>query len=188
MQKHPRANQWSFSDYQVYKSLCQQTKVRSHSNPAGAARRRSTWKYKHPLRKMVVPGEKMVEEESEESEGADTALIGDSSSIIFCKSRSELLAPGIPPPSPARTCSYGKIKKTKDREPFYKFSKGEGVVYLPGDINGLAKKLQLLAAEFFAGNTTVRNELSHVLDALLRLKQLTREEYTNITTRMEASL
>ena len=40
-------------------------------------------------------------------------------------------------------------------------------MYLPGDINGLPKKLQ-----FFAGNTTVRNELVHVLDALLRLKQI----------------
>ena len=48
-------------------------------------------------------------------------------------------------------------------------------MYLPGDINGLARKFQLLAAEFFAGNTTVRNELVHVLDALLRLKQLTRK-------------
>ena len=71
------------------------------------------------------------------------------------------------PPLPAKTRSYGKAKKTKDREPFYK---GFGVVYLPGDINGVKKKLQLLAAEFFAGNTTVRNELVHVLDALLRLK------------------
>ena len=67
-----------------------------------------------------------------------------------------------PGPSPAHTRSYGKTRKTKD-----KGWKGEGVVYLPGDINGLAKKLQLLPAEFFAGNTTVRNELVHVLDALL---------------------
>ena len=59
------------------------------------------------------------------------------------------------PPSPAKTCYYGKAKKMKDREPFYK---GYGVVYLPGDINELTKKLHLLAAEFFAGNTTVRNE------------------------------
>ena len=50
---------------------------------------------------------------------------------------------------------------------------GRGVVYIPGDINGLTKKLHLLVAEFFAGNATVRNELVHVLDALLRLKQLT---------------
>ena len=41
-------------------------------------------------------------------------------------------------------------------------------MYLPGDINGLAKKLQLLTAEFFAGNTTVRNELVHVLDEYYR--------------------
>ena len=89
-----------------------------------------------------------------------------------------------PVPSPARTRSHGKARKTKDRGAFYKGWKGEGVVYLPGDINGLAKKLQLLAAEFFAGNTTVRNELIHVLDALLRLKQVTRKEYTNITARL----
>ena len=57
-------------------------------------------------------------------------------------------------------------------------------MYLLEDINGLAKKLQLLAA----GNTTVRNELVNVLDALLRLKQLTRKEYTNITARLATSL
>ena len=61
-------------------------------------------------------------------------------------------------------------------------------MYLPGDTNGFAKKLKLLVAEFFTGNTTVRNELVHVLDALLRLKQLARKEYTNITARLAASL
>ena len=61
-------------------------------------------------------------------------------------------------------------------------------MYLPGNINGPTKKLHLLAAEFFAGNTTVRNELVHVLDALLGLKQLTRKEYADITARLAASL
>ena len=61
-------------------------------------------------------------------------------------------------------------------------------MYLPGDINGFTNKLQLLPAAFFAGNTSVRNELVHVLDALLRLKQLTRKEYADITTRLAASL
>ena len=61
---------------------------------------------------------------------------------------------------------------------------GSGVVYLPGDINGLSNKLELLSAEFFAGNTTVRNELVHVSDALLRLKKLTKKEYTEITNRL----
>ena len=90
------------------------------------------------------------------------------------------------PPSPAHTRSYGKAAKPKkDRKPF---NKGYGVVYLPGYINGLTKKLHLLAAEFFAGNTTVRNELVHVFDVLLRLKQLTRKEYTDITSRLAASL
>ena len=61
-------------------------------------------------------------------------------------------------------------------------------MYLPGDINGLAKKLHLLAAELFTGNISVRNEMVHVLDALLRLKQLTRKEYADITARSAASL
>ena len=92
------------------------------------------------------------------------------------------------PPSYASIRSHGKTRKTKDRKPYYTGFKGHGVVYLPSEINGLAKKLQLLFAEVIAGNTTVRNELVHVLDALLRLKQLTRKEYTNITARLAASL
>ena len=107
---------------------------------------------------------------------------------------SGISSPGISSPdygiplSPAHTRSYGKAKKTKDREPFYKGFGGRGVVCLPGDINGLTKKLHLLAAVFFAGNTKVGNELAHVLDALIRLKQLTRKEYTDITARLAASL
>ena len=106
-------------------------------------------------------------------------------SPVIMSSDSGIMSPGS---SPAHTRSYGKARKTKFRGAFYKGWKGEGVVFLPGDINGLAKKLQLLAAEFFAGNTTVRNELVHVLDALLTLKQFTRKEYTNITVRLTACL
>ena len=51
-------------------------------------------------------------------------------------------------------------------------------MYLPGDIKGLTDILDLLSAEFFVGKITVRNELVHVVDALLRLEQLTRREYT----------
>ena len=60
-------------------------------------------------------------------------------------------------------------------------------MYLPGDIQGLTDKLHLLPAEFFAGDTTVKNELVHVLDALLRLKQLTRREYTDIKNRLAST-
>ena len=59
------------------------------------------------------------------------------------------------------------MEKLKRRRIENLYKKGDGVVYLPGDINGLTKKLYLLAAEFFAGNTPVRNELVHVLDACL---------------------
>ena len=75
-------------------------------------------------------------------------------------------------------------KRRKTREAFYK---GYGVVYLPGDIKGLTDKLHLLSAEFLAGNTTVRNELVHVLDALLRVKQLTCREYTDISNRLASA-
>ena len=146
------------------------------------------------IRKMVIPGERIAEGKSEDTDDTDNvesypdiASIGD---IIgrtapgILKSDSDISSPGMPP-SPVHTRSHEKAKKTKDREPFYK---GYGVVYLPGDINGLTKKLHLLAAGFFAGNTTVRNELVHVLDALLRFKQLTRKEYADITARLAASL
>ena len=132
---------------------------------------------------MTVPGESIPEEESEDTDGTETDSMEDNSELppVSMSPDSSLMSPG---PSPARTRSHGRVRKTKDRGAFYKGWKGEGVVYLPGDINGLVKKLQLLAAELFAGNTTVRNEFVHVVDALLRLKQVTRKEYTNITARL----
>ena len=159
----------------------------------GTARPHAIWKWKHMFREMIMPGHRTEEEESEDNDVTDsvesypdTASRGD-----IGKSTSDISSPGTSPPgpsatSPLHTRTYGKAKTTKkDREPFYK---GYGVGYLPGDINGLARKLNLLATEFFAGNTTVRNELVHVLDALLRLKQLTRKEYTDINARLAASL
>ena len=152
------------------------------------------------LKRMTVPVESIPEEESEDTDDIDTDSMGDISesspvilstdsgilSPVIQSTDSGILSPGpiLPPgPSSAYTRAHGKTRKTKVRGAFYKGYKGEGVVYLPGDINELAKKLQLLAAEFFAGNTTVRNELVHVLDALLRL---TRKEYTNIAARLAA--
>ena len=209
---HPRAGQWKTNDYQVYKSLVAQTKVKSFPNRAGTARPHATWKWEHMIRKMVILGERIAEEgESEYTDDTDSvesypdiASIGDIDRTAPCvlTTDSDISSPGIvspgilssdsgisPPgmtPSPVHTRSHGKARKTKDRESFYK--KDDGVVYLPGDINGLMKKLHLLAAEFFAGNDTVMNELVHVLDALLRLKQLTRKEYADITAPLAASL
>ena len=141
-------------DHHVYRSLVAQTRVKSFPNRTDGARPHATWKWKYMLKKMVIPGVRIAEEEgSEDTDDTDTAPIGDigeSSDILS----SDISSPGTSdiPPSPAHTRYYGKAKKSKDRETFYK---GYGVVYLPGDISGLTKKLHLLAAEFFAGNTTV---------------------------------
>ena len=142
------------------------------------------------FRKMVIPWEWISKEESEDTDDTDNVESysepADISIADYNAPQFGIESPGpCMQPSPLNT-RHGNAKKTKkDREAPYK---GYGVVYLPGDINGLARKLHLLAAEFFAGNTTVRNELVHVLDALLRLKQLTRKEYGDITARLAASL
>ena len=88
------------------------------------------------------------------------------------------------PPSPAKTRSYGKAKKTKDREPF---CKGFGVVYL-GKYKQAHKEIAFISCRVLCRYTTVRNKLVHVLVALLRLKQLTRKDYTDITTCLPALL
>ena len=96
----------------------------------------------------------------------DSGILSPGSSIP--SPDSGILSPGSSIPSPANTLSYGKAKKPKkDSETFYKDFEGRGIVYLPRYINGLSKKLHLLAAEFFADNTTIRNELVHEFDALL---------------------
>ncbi len=57
---------------------------------------------------------------------------------------------------------------------------GSGGSFLPGDIRGLRTKLTLLLAEFRAGNTSTRNQIVFILDELLRRKQMSRKEYTEI--------
>ena len=116
MSKHPRPNQWNSRDYQAYKSLSAQTKVRLFPNSAGAVRSHATWKYKQMLRKMVPPGKKIEEEESEDTDDAASTA-----------SESSTVEPDFKPStsgveldfamSPAHTRS-GKAKKEKDREPF----------------------------------------------------------------------
>ena len=116
---------------------------------------------------MVISCGEVEEEDEESTEGASSD--------------------GYRTPTPVVTPSPNggtARKRCKSREPFYK---GYGVVYLPGDIKGLIGKLHLLLAEFLAGNTTVGNELVYVLDALLRLKQLTRRECTDINNRLASA-
>ena len=60
---------------------------------------------------------------------------------------------------------------------------GEGIQFLPGDIKGLTTKLNLLLAEFAAGNTSsTRNKIVYILDERLRRKQISRTEYRDISS------
>ena len=191
--KHPRPEQHNIDDEGVYRSLVAQTRVKSFPNRTAGDLPHVTWKWKQLLKKMVVSGE-MIGEESRDTDGTDS-VESDTASVGDTESSTEIASPVSTrkgwedvPSSPARTRPYGKAKNAKDRGAPYKGYKGDGAVYLPGDTNGLTQKLHLLATEFFAGNTTVRNELVHVLNAFLRWKQLTRKEYVDITARLAASL
>ena len=69
------------------------------------------------------------------------------------------------------------VSENLKREPVFSAS---GIQFLPGDIKGLTTKLNLLLAEFRAGNTSTRNEIVFILDELLRRKRMSRKEYTEI--------
>ena len=166
--KKPRPQHCTNDHYSVYKAIVAQTRVRAYPNKrTGSALPRSTWKWKHMLSGMAIPGDSVGEEDVEGSDGYRTPP-----DFMPTSGTS-------PPPFTGKT-----RKRRKTREPFYKAYR---VVYLPGDIRRLTDKLHLLLAEFFSGYTTVRNELVYVLDALLRLKQLTRREYTEISNRLAST-
>jgi hypothetical protein len=58
---------------------------------------------------------------------------------------------------------------------------GNGIQFLPGDINGLQIKLDYLLAEYHAGNTSAtRNQIVAIADELLRRKQISQAKYNNI--------
>ena len=54
---------------------------------------------------------------------------------------------------------------------------GEGVVYLSEDPVELTNRLQLLIAEYKAGNTTTRNEIVAIADELKRKDIIDSEQY-----------
>ena len=60
---------------------------------------------------------------------------------------------------------------------------GSGIQFLPGDIKGLNTKLNLLLAEYAAGNrSSTRNEIVSILDELKRRKRISRKDYTDINS------
>ena len=113
--KHQRPGHWNSNYFKAYKSLVAQTKVKSFPNRiTGAARPHASWKWKHMLKKMVIPGERIEdEEESEDTDDTDSVpgavSIGDSdphiSSPYILSSDSGISSPGpsIPPPSVLHT-------------------------------------------------------------------------------------
>ena len=70
--KHPRLGLYNNNDKGVYRSLVAQTRVRSFPNKTIGARPHATWKWKQLLKKMVIPGE-MIVEESRDTDDADSA-------------------------------------------------------------------------------------------------------------------
>ena len=114
--KHPRSDQYNSNDKEVYRSLVAQTRVKSFPNRTDGARPQATWKWKYMRKKIVIPGERIAEEEgSEDTDHTDTVSIGD------VGESSDILSSDISPPgtsdisSPVHTRSYGKAKKTKDK-------------------------------------------------------------------------
>ena len=60
---------------------------------------------------------------------------------------------------------------------------GNGIQFLPGDINGLQIKLDYLLAEYHAGNTsTTRGQIVAITDELLRRKVISQAKYNSINT------
>ena len=77
--KHPRLGQYNNNDEGVYRSLVVQTRVKSFPNRTAGDRPHATWKWKQLLKKMVIPGERITEEEegSEDTDDTDTVSTGD---------------------------------------------------------------------------------------------------------------
>lgn len=77
---------------------------------------------------------------------------------------------------PTRITSMFKHKLLTSKK-----SKGDGVHFLPSSIKGLSSKLNVLLAEYAAGNnTSTRTEIVSILDELKRRKRITQAEYNSI--------
>ena len=64
--KKPRPQHYTSDDYSVYKAIVAQTRVRAYPNKLTcSARPCSTWKWKHMLSGMAIPGDSVGEEDVE---------------------------------------------------------------------------------------------------------------------------
>ena len=85
--------------------------------------------------------------------------------------------------------TFSRDGEDEEEEEKEKEEDGSGVIqFLPGDIKGLSAKLNLLLAEYAAGNRSTRNEIVGILDELKRRKSISQKEYTDINTFLSKNL
>ena len=83
---------------------------------------------------------------------------------------------------PEQTNKYRLLQEIEEQ-------KGKGIVFLPNDIKSLEEKLNLLLAEFRAGNrAATRNQIIAIVDKLEEKGILDREEVQNINDYLSCSL
>ena len=90
--------------------------------------------------------------------------------------------------APNNVRANSKIKATyKWRNIFSKFDKkGQGIEFLPSDINSLQTKLTYLLGEYQAGNTSAtRNKIVAISDNLLKRKVISNTEYRRINNLLQ---
>ena len=64
-------------------------------------------------------------------------------------------------------------------------SKGQGITFLPSDINSLLNHLNLLLAEFNAGNRATQNEIVAIVDNLVSRKKLSKTEALELNSYLQ---
>ena len=64
--KHPQPDQYNSHDKEVYRSLVAHARVKSFPNRTDGTRSHATWQWKYVLRKRVIHGERIAEEEGSE--------------------------------------------------------------------------------------------------------------------------
>ena len=57
---------------------------------------------------------------------------------------------------------------------------GKGISFLPSDVNSLNNRLNILLAEFKAGNGATRNEIVAIVDNLVKRKKMKIDNANNI--------
>ena len=110
--KHPQPNQYKSNDKEVYRSLVAETRVKLFPNRTDGARPHATWKFKYMFKKMIIPGERIAEEEGfEDTDDSDTASIGDIDELSDISS-SDISTPGISSPGISSPGIYSLLWKS----------------------------------------------------------------------------